>query len=86
MARKDKLVDGLALTLLLYGTAHLARKGTAGTWSLVTGRKPPVEKSNVEVDVKEAATWALVSGAVVGVARLFVRRWIARPGTPLDGR
>lgn len=86
LARKEKLIDGLALSLLLYGTAALARKGTAGTWSLVTGKKPPAEKSNVEVELKEAATWALVSGAVVGVARVFVRRFVARRNTPLDGR
>lgn len=86
MARKDKLIDGLALSLLLYGTAHLARKGTAGTWSLVTGKKPPAEKTNREVDMKEAASWALISGATVGLARLFVRRFVARRGTPFDGR
>lgn len=74
MASRKKLIDGLALTAVLALAGAVARKGTEGTWELVAGQEPPREKSNRAVTFGEAAAWALVSGAVVGLARMAVRR------------
>lgn len=80
----QRVFDGIMLTALLVGASVLARKSLAGTWSAVSGHPPPPDISNTDVDVREAAAWALVSGAVVGLVRLFVRRGLGRPGTPFN--
>lgn len=80
MAKGSKRVDGIGLALLLTGASWLVRRGTESGWEMVTDRPAPKDQSNMEVDFKEAATWALVSGAVVGIARLAIRRGIARRG------
>lgn len=82
MATKQKLISGVAATLLLMATSAVARRGTAESWKLIAGKNPPTEDENTEVDLKEAASWALVSGAVVGLARLMVRRGLIFRGVP----
>jgi hypothetical protein len=84
LRRKDRRVEGLTLTLLLSGTGLLARKATAKAWTAAARKPPPYDESNFEVDIKEAIAWAVLSGAVVGVARLVARRVIAYRGSPLD--
>lgn len=82
MTKKPKLVGGVAATLLLMATSVLARRGTEKSWKMIAGKNPPTEDTNSEVDLKEAASWALVSGAVVGLARLAVRRGLIFRGVP----
>lgn len=82
MARKQKLIGGVAATLLLMATSAVARRGTEKSWKMIAGTNPPTDDSNREVDLKEAASWALVSGAAVGLARLLVRRGVIFRGVP----
>lgn len=74
MSNEKRRVSGLALAGIVTVAGILARKGTEQTWTLVTGDQPPRDQSNANVDIKEAVAWALVSGAVVGLTRLAVRR------------
>ena len=82
MARQQKLVGGLAATALLACVGALARQGTEKSWTAIAGTAPPTEDDNRHVDLKEAVAWALISGAVVGLTRLAVRRSIIYRGTP----
>ena len=74
MNSKHSLAGGVVATALLMASGALARRGTEQSWALIAGKEPPTEDANSEVDLKEAVTWALVSGAVVGLTRLAVRR------------
>lgn len=86
MNSNDRLVGGATLALLLAGTTILTRKGVSKTWARVAHKPPPPEESNDEVDMKEAILWAVISGTAVGIARLFVRRYIGYRGSPFEGR
>lgn len=83
MAGRQRLIGGIAATVLLMASSALARRGTEETWTLIAGKKPPTEDANPDVDLKEAVTWALVSGAVVGLTRLAVRRGLVFKGSPV---
>jgi hypothetical protein len=82
MDKTQQVVGGVTMTLLLVGASLFARESVAKGWAKVAGGKPPPEKSNDRVELKEAAAWALVSGSAVGLARLFVRRAIGYRGLP----
>lgn len=83
MAGKQRLIGGVAATALLMASSALARRGTEKSWTLIAGKEPPIDDPNAEVDLKEAVTWALVSGAVVGLTRFAVRRGLIFRGTPV---
>ena len=77
-----RLVGGIAATALLMASSALARRGTEKSWTMIAGKAPPIDDSNAEVDLREAVTWALVSGAVVGLTRFAVRRGLIFKGSP----
>jgi hypothetical protein len=52
----------------------LAKKGVDTTWTVATGRKPPENPADPDVDVREAVAWAIVSGMAVGLARMLAQR------------
>ena len=58
----------------LIGAGILAKKLATASWKLGTGHEPPVNPEDPEVTWKEAIGWAVVSGAIVGVARLMATR------------
>ena len=74
-----------ATTALLVAVAMLTRKSLAKTWQMVGDKPAPPDEDNAEVDLREAVAWTLISGAAVGLARLFARRYIAYRGTPTSG-
>lgn len=57
--------------------ALLARKTLAATWKIATGKEPPANPEHPDVTWVEAIGWAVVSGAVVGVARLAAQKKVA---------
>jgi hypothetical protein len=50
--------------------AALAEKGVTTVWRAATGEEPPVNPENPDTGWGEAVTWALLSGAAIGLARL----------------
>jgi hypothetical protein len=84
MADKDKNDDGegklgykvMAMVATLIG-ALVARKTLALAWKTATGKEPPANPEHPEVTWAEALSWAVVSGAVVGVARLIAQKKVA---------
>lgn len=65
--------------------ASLARKGAMFGWEKATGREAPASASADDSDLREAIMWALVSGAVVGVARMLAERESAKYFTQSTG-
>jgi len=57
--------------------AIVARKSLAFAWKAATGKEPPANPEHPAVTWPEAVTWAVVSGAVVGLARLAAQKKVA---------
>jgi hypothetical protein len=66
----------MAMLATLVG-AFLARKTLAFAWRTTTGKEPPANPEHPAVTWPEAATWAVVSGAFVGLARLVAQKKVA---------
>ncbi len=54
--------------------ASAAERGITTAWRAATGEEPPTQPENPDTHWSEAVTWALLSGAAVGLARLVATR------------
>ena len=54
--------------------AALAKKGLNTSWKAATGKNPPANPADPDVDIWEAVTWAAVSGTLVALARMLATR------------
>ena len=54
--------------------AALAKKTLNTSWRAATGKNPPENPADPDVDVWEAVLWAAVSGTFVGLARMLAQR------------
>ena len=54
--------------------AAAARKALNTSWKAATGKNPPENPADPDVDLKEAVAWAIVSGTAIGVARMLAQR------------
>ena len=66
----------LALLASVLG-ALVARKGLTVVWKVARGKEPPANPEHPGVTWPEAVSWAVLSGAVVGVARLAAQKKVA---------
>lgn len=67
------------------GAATVARKVMEKGWKASTGKNPPENPADPDVDVAEAVAWALVTGALIALARMFAQRRAARYYTKSTG-
>lgn len=58
--------------------ATLAKKGLNTSWKAATGKNPPANPADPDVDVWEAVLWATVSGTAIGLARMLATRRAAK--------
>ncbi|GAA1912921.1 DUF4235 domain-containing protein [Nocardioides marmoribigeumensis] len=76
MAGKAQNVVALVATL---GVTAVAKKAVDATWKIGSGGKePPTDPADPDIEVREAIVWAVVSGAAISVARMFLARRLAR--------
>lgn len=54
--------------------ASVARKGLNTFWQRATGKSPPANPADPDVDVWEAVAWATVSGTAIALARMAASR------------
>lgn len=54
--------------------ASFADKGLRAVWRTATGAEPPTVPEDPDTRWGEAVTWAVLSGAVIGLARLVAIR------------
>ena len=54
--------------------AAVAQKALSTAWRAATGEDPPTIPEDPDTEWKDAVAWALLSGAVLGLARLFATR------------
>lgn len=70
--------NATALVSTLAATAA-AKKVADGIWKAGSGgKKPPTDPADPEIEIREAIVWAVVSGAIVSTARMFLARRLAR--------
>ncbi len=56
------------------GAAAVAKKGLDSGWKVATGKQPPENPADPDVDVWEAVAWAAASGTFVALAKMFAQR------------
>ena len=56
------------------GAAALAKKALDRTWTVATGKEPPENPADPDVEIWEAVAWAVASGVAVGIARMLAQR------------
>src|SRR3954451_205166 len=71
-------VGSLAWKIIGTGSAVLAataaHKGLSAAWKLATGDDPPTIPEDPDTSWTEAIAWAVLSGVVLGLARLIATR------------
>jgi hypothetical protein len=77
-----KVIGGVAVA----GAAFVAKKALDGGWKAATGNPPPTNPEHPDVAWREAIGFALLSGAVIGLAQLVAARnaakiWRTRKGS-----
>ncbi len=84
MANKKLLPEGsdgalvmVVSTVGAIAAAAVARKVLTVGWKAVIGEPPPDDPKSRETDWLVALSWAVASGAAVGVARLVAERQLA---------
>ncbi|WP_395695317.1 DUF4235 domain-containing protein [Nocardioides sp.] len=56
------------------GAAALAKQSLDKLWKVITGKQPPENPADPDVDIWEAVSWAIASGVAVGIARMLAQR------------
>lgn len=56
------------------GAAAVARKALNTFWRQATGKNPPANPADPDVEMREALLWAAVSGTLIAVARMLASR------------
>ena len=73
MASSSKIWSAFSLVTAL-GAAAMAKKTLNTSWKAATGKNPPANPADPDVDLWEAVTWAAVSGTFVALARMLATR------------
>ena len=55
-------------------TAAVTKKALGSAWQRATGSPPPGSPEHPEVGLATAVAWSLLTGAVIGVAKMCVTR------------
>ena len=74
MAKDSSKVWSIFSLAAALGAAALTRKTLDKSWKVATGKKPPENPADPDIDIWEAATWAAVTGAFVALARMMAQR------------
>jgi len=72
-SESSKVWSIFSLASALLGAA-VAKKVVTSTWKAATGKQPPANPADPDVDMWEAVTWAVVSGTLVALARMLATR------------
>lgn len=62
-----------SLVSALLGAA-VAKKTLNSSWKAATGKKPPANPADPDVDLWEAIAWAAASGTFIAIARMLATR------------
>ena len=68
------------------GAAALAKKAVNTSWKAATGKEPPANPADPDVDIWEAVAWAAFSGTLIALARMLASRKAANYYARSTGR
>ncbi len=74
MAEDSSKVWSIFSLVSALGAAALARKAIDTTWKAATGKHPPENPADPDVQIGEAVAWAALTGALVALARMVAQR------------
>ncbi|CAN5634419.1 hypothetical protein BH11ACT8_BH11ACT8_34970 [soil metagenome] len=81
MAKKDKSgskdsskVWSVFSLVSALGAAAVAKKGLNASWKAATGKQPPANPADPDVEFREAVMWAAASGTLIAIARMLAQR------------
>ena len=74
MAKDSSKVWSVFSLVSALGAAAVAKKGLDSTWKAATGKNPPENPADPDVDLWEAVMWAAISGTLVALARMLAQR------------
>ncbi len=74
MAQDSSKVWSAFSLVAALGAAAVAKKGLDTSWKAATGKQPPANPADPDVDVWEAVAWAALSGTFVALAKMFAQR------------
>jgi hypothetical protein len=69
-----KVISALAAMIATF----LARKAVTLAWTKAMGKEPPEHPEDPDVGLAEALTWSMLTGVIVGAAKLLATRAAAR--------
>jgi len=72
-AETTKVWKIFSLGSALVGAA-VAKKAMNTFWQRATGKNPPANPADPDVDLWEAVTWAMASGTFIALARMLATR------------
>ena len=73
MASGSKVWSVMSLGAAL-GSAAVAKKALNTSWKAATGKKPPANPADPDVDLWEAVAWAAASGTFVSIVKMLATR------------
>lgn len=73
MASGSKAWSALSLGAAV-GSAAVAKKALNGGWKAATGKTPPANPADPDVDLWEAVMWAALSGTAVALVKMLATR------------
>ena len=74
MAKDSSKVWSVFSLAAALGAATVAKKSLNTGWKAATGKEPPENPADPEVDLWEAVAWAAASGTFVALARMLATR------------
>lgn len=74
MAKDSSKVWSVFSLVASLGAASVAKKALDGGWKAATGKQPPANPADPDVDVWEAVAWAAASGTFVALAKMLAQR------------
>ena len=72
-AKSSKLWSLMSLGAAL-GAAAMSKKALDGGWKAATGKQPPENPADPDVDIREAVAWAVASGTIMALAKMLATR------------
>lgn len=65
---------GLFSLVAALGGAAVAKKTLDTSWKAATGKQPPENPADPDVDMREALIWAAVSGTFIAIVKMLATR------------
>lgn len=83
MGKKDKKPKNskawnAGSALAAVAAAAIAKQALTASWKAATGKNPPANPADPDVEVWEAVFWAASTGALIAIARMLASRQAAQ--------